>query len=210
MLIECNIFRNDTHRKRTVEDPNRSVNGPTFSSPIVMSGFRPTHIMSATIFPPTLLIFVRRLSPEVEGCICGTGEGVLEEEAIAFDCSPASDEDEKDSGAVISTVSISYALPPVATSTREVLSISAAVNLSSILEGNICDEVYTGGQLYMRAQTGGRFMISKLGIAFVLEYLNRKIITANEPPQSYVMATAFCRKNGRAEGFYAVYWPLSC
>lgn len=26
----------------------------------------------------------------------------------------------------------------------------------------------------MRAQTGGRFMISKLGIAFVLEYLKSK------------------------------------
>ena len=33
---------------------------------------------------------------------------------------------------------------------------------------------------YERAQTGGRFMISKLGIAFVLEYLNRKIIALNQ------------------------------
>jgi len=128
-------------RKRTVEEPKRSVNGPIFSSPIVMSGFRPSHIISATTFPPALLIFVRRLSLDPEVCICGTEEGYLEEEAIAFDdnddCSPAVDEDERDSGATIRTVSISYAFSPVATSTREVLSISAAVNLSSILEGNI-------------------------------------------------------------------------
>ena len=160
MLISCNIFHDDTHRKRTVVEPKRSVNGPTFSSPIVMSGFRPSHKMLATIFPPALLIFVRRLSFVVEGCICGTGGGDLDEEAIAFDdndCSPASDEDERDSGAVISTVSISYTLPPVATSTKEVLSISTAVNLSSILEGNNCREVYTytGGQLYMRANGVG-------------------------------------------------------
>lgn len=139
MLIKCNIFRDDTHRKRTVEVPKRSVNGPIFSSPIVMSGFRPSHIISATIFPPALLIFVRRLSPDPEGCIlCGTGERDLEEEAIAFDdndCSPAFDEDERHSGATIGTVSISYALQPVAISTREVLSISAAVNLNSILGG---------------------------------------------------------------------------
>ena len=113
-----------------------------------MSGFRPSHIISATIFPPTFLIFVHRLSPDLGGCICGTWEGDLEEEeAIAFDdndCGPAFD-DEKDSGAAIRTVSISYSLSPVATSTREVLSMSAAVNLSSMLEGNICDEVYTGG-----------------------------------------------------------------
>ena len=139
MLINCNIFQGDTHRKRTVEEPKRSVNEPIFSSPIVMSGFRPSHIISATIFPPALLIFVRRLSPDLEACICGAEEEDLEEEAIAFDdndFSPAFDE-ERDSGATIRTVSISYALPPVATSTREVLSISAAVNLSSILEGNI-------------------------------------------------------------------------
>ena len=140
MLIKCNIFRDDTHRKRTVEEPKRSVNGPIFSSPIVMSGFRPSHIISATIFPRALLIFVRRLSPDPEGCICGTEEEDLEEEAIAFDdndCSLVFDEDKRDSGATIRAVSISYALSPVATSTREVLSISAAVNLSSILEGNI-------------------------------------------------------------------------
>jgi hypothetical protein len=97
-------------------------------------------MISATIFPPALLIFVRRLSPDVEGCIWGTGEVDLEEEAKAFDdndCSPTFDEDERDSGETIRTVSISYALTPVATSIREVLSISAAVNLSSILEGNI-------------------------------------------------------------------------
>ena len=105
-----------------------------------MSGLRPSHIISATIFPPALLIFVRRLSPDPEGCICDTGGRDLEEEAIAFDDnvgSPEFDEDERDSGATIRTVSISYALQPDATSTREVLSISAAVNLSSILEGNI-------------------------------------------------------------------------
>ena len=127
-----------THRNRTVEEPKRSVNEPIFSSPILMSGFRPSHIISATIFPPALLIFVRRLSPDLEGCICGTGEGDLEEEAVAFDdndCAPAFNEDERDSGVAIRTVSISYALTPVVTSTREVLSISAAVNLSSILEG---------------------------------------------------------------------------
>jgi hypothetical protein len=152
MSIKCNIFRDDTHRKRTVEEPKRSVNAPIFSSPIVMSGFRPSHIISATIFPPAFLIFVRRLSPDFEGCICGTGEGDLEEEAIAFDdndCGPAFDEDEKYSGVAIRTVSISYALSPVATWTREVLSISAAVNLSSILEGNICDEEYARGQSYI-------------------------------------------------------------
>lgn len=75
----------------------------------------------------------------------------MEEEAIAFDdndCDPAFDEDEKDSGVAIGTVSISYALSPVATSTRQVLSISTAVNLNSILEGNICDEE-TRGQSYI-------------------------------------------------------------
>ena len=140
MLIKCNIIRDDTHRKRTVEEPKRSVNGPIFSSPIVMSGFRPSHIISATIFPPALLIFVRRLSPDLGVCICAAEEGDLEEEATAFDdndCGPAVDEDGRNSGSAMRTVSISYALTPVATSTREVLSISAAVNLSSILEGNI-------------------------------------------------------------------------
>jgi hypothetical protein len=42
---------------------------------------------------------------------------------------------------------------------------------------------YTPRELYMRAQTGGRFMISKLGIAFVLEYLNQKMIAVNEQLQ---------------------------
>lgn len=140
LILQRSIYRSDTHRKRTVEEPKRLVNAPILSSPIVMSGLRPSHMISATIFPPAFLIFVRRLSPDLEGCICGTGEGDLEEEAIAFDddndCGPAFDED-KDSCASTRTVSISYALSPVATSTREVLSISAAVNLSSILEGNI-------------------------------------------------------------------------
>ena len=150
MLISCNIFHDDTHRKRTVVEPKRSVNGPILSSPIVMSGFRPSHRISATTFPPALLIFVRRLSLEVKGCICGTGVADLVEEAIALDdddCSPAFDGDERDSGATIRTVSISYALTPVATSTREVLSISAAVNLSSIVEGNIWDEVLPEGEV---------------------------------------------------------------
>ena len=106
----------------------------------------------------------------------------MEEEAIAFndnDCSPAFDEDsgERGSSANIGTVSISYALTPVATSIREVLSISAAVNLSNILEGNSWDEVYRRAKLYTSeiAQTGGRFMISKLGISFVRGNLNRNI-----------------------------------
>lgn len=132
MLIKCNIFHDNTHKKRTVEEPKRSVNGPIFSSPIVMSGFRPSHVISATIFPPAFLIFVRRL--DFEGC---TGEGDLEEEAIAFDDDNNCGLAFGDSGAAIRTVSISYDLSPVATSTREVLSMSAAVNFSSILEGNM-------------------------------------------------------------------------
>lgn len=97
------------------------------------------------------------------------GAGDLEEEAKAFDDNDsrlASDKDEKGSstfGGAIRTVSISYALTPVATSTRDVLSISAAVNLSSILvEGLRIME----REIYIRtkAQTGERFMISKLGI----------------------------------------------
>ena len=74
----------------------------------------------------------------------------MEDEAIAFDDndrSPAFDGDERDSGMTIRTVSISYALTPVATSTREVLSISAVVNLSSIVEGIICEEVFPEGEV---------------------------------------------------------------
>ena len=129
-----------------------------------MSGFRPFHTISARTFPPVSLIFVRRLSQgsqlvssNVEGCLCCTRERDLEEEATAFDCGVVFDEDEKDPGPTI-TVTISYALSPVATSTREVLSISVAVNLSSILVGNIgniCEGVYRRAKLYIRESSKG-------------------------------------------------------
>ena len=78
----------------------------------------------------------------------------MDEEAKAFDdnnCGLAFDEDEKDSGTSVvgatGTVTISYALSPVATLTREVLNISAAVNFSSILVGK-----------FVRRSSGGKFI----------------------------------------------------
>ena len=121
----------------------------------MISGFRPSHIISATTFPPASLILVRRLSQLASSEIEGGAD--LEEEATAFDdndCGLAFDGDEKDPGPAIITVSISCALTPVAISTREVLSISAVVNLSSILAGNI-GKVYTGGQGYIRESSNG-------------------------------------------------------
>lgn len=61
----------------------------------------------------------------------------------------------------------------------------------------------------MRAQTGGRFIISKLGIAFVLEYLNQKIITVKEQLQSCGKATGGLWKNRRAEGFYVGHYQVN-
>jgi hypothetical protein len=125
---------------------------------MVISGFRPSHIISATTFSPASLILVRRLSQLVSAEVEGRAD--LEEEATAFDgndCGLAFDEDEKDPGPAIIIVSISYALTPVAISTREVLSMSAAVNLSSILVGNIgniCEGVY-GRQDYIRESSNG-------------------------------------------------------
>jgi len=152
-----------------------------------MSGLRPFQVISAIIFPTASLIFVCLLSQlvassDVEGSLCCCiGKRDLEEEAKAFDDNDRGltfDEDEKDSGMLVEairTVTISYTLPPVATSTREVLSISASVNLSSILVGESCDgvnEVIYSEETTIpdQAQTGGGFMISKLGISFVLGY----------------------------------------
>ena len=67
----------------------------------------------------------------------------MEDEAKAFEDNgwdPVLVEEEKDSGVfvgMIRTVSISYAMSPVATLTSWVLNISAAVNLSNILVGEI-------------------------------------------------------------------------
>ena len=121
----------------------------------------------------------------------------MEDEAIAFDDndrSPAFDGDERDSGATIRTVSISYALTPVATSTREVLSISAVVNLSSIVEGLFAKRYFRRAKLY---ESSNGWQVYDFQVGHCLCARIFKIEKKLMPQKS----RGVLRKNRRAEGF---------
>lgn len=147
-----------THMKRTVVDPNRSVKAPTSSPQMVMVGCLPFQRISATTVPEELVIVVRRFSflrgssgsygsdcftkAGEDDAIVGEGdsveEGGLESQVVCpeeTECGRQRDScsTNSSSNSLTTTVTISYALSPVVTSVRDVLSISGAVNLSNMM-----------------------------------------------------------------------------
>ena len=138
------MYKKASYMNRTVEEPNRSVRAPTFSSPRMIFGRRPFQVTLATTSPAEFVIIVCLNSALRSHCGSGsgcfgeddmldtdldddaTGEGGRTTEQIF--CSSGT------SAGGNNTVVISYARSPVATSRRDVLSMSGAVNLNSIVK----------------------------------------------------------------------------
>jgi len=129
---------------RTVEDPKRSVRAPTFSSPRIIFGRRPFQVTLATTSPAVFVITVCLNSALRSHC--GSGRGCFgEDDALDTDFDDDATGVEEGIREEVfgsseiseggkSTVTISNARSPVAISTRDVLSMSGFVNLSSIVK----------------------------------------------------------------------------
>jgi len=145
--------------KRTVDEPNNSERPPIFSSQMVISGFLPCQITSTIVLPEASVIVVRRRSGEslgFEDCESGVSrfaqwteddeEEGSEPERTTDPVAEKGAEPEREGvlgSSARSSVVISKARSPVATSMREELSMSGEVNLSNMVDSGMILDIFS-------------------------------------------------------------------